>query len=286
MSRKILLISVILVLFIGVGVIIYFYAMPKANVQIITSPRNSVIRVGDQQIEQGKPMYIKKGTYQLTVEAPDFTAIRKEITTGDELKNYAFCLQPTNKSLDQYLEENPGDRLTCEGAGSQEYGEMSRKAIEAFPILEQLPYEDGTFIIGQGRNGNNEITLTVHYSTDKSKQEAVEWITKTSAGKPIPELVYFPDYVQTSRVGGVDSRLDVELRQKYPIILDLPLNLYIYKLGYRIDSSDPTGKSIKLTIESDTAEGRAGALRHIRTLGYNPTDYKIEFINYQERGLR
>lgn len=286
MSRKALVISITLLVLTGVATIVYFYAIPKANVQIITAPRNATVTIGDQRVEQSKPTYIKKGTYQLSVEAPNFTPARKEITIEDTLKTHSFCLEPTNKTIDQYLEENPDDRLTCEAAGGQEYKESTRKALEAYPILEKLPFEDGTYIIGQGRNENEEITLTLHYSTEKSKRDALEWLARNSAGKPLPEIVYFPDYIQTDRVSGKDSILDLGLRQKYSIILNLPLDLYIYKLGYRLDPSDSSSKSIILTIESDTAAGRIGALRHIRTLGYNPTDYKIEFINYQERSLK
>ncbi len=288
MSRKTLIVSIVILLAVtSLAAIIFFYVTPKPNIRVATSPQNSVIKIGEQQIEQNKPMYIKKGTYQLSIEAKDFTSVKKEIVIGDELQTLSFCLTSSGKTLEQYIEENPQDRLICEAAGGQAYNDFTKKLIGEYPILQQLPYEDGTFIIGQGRDAtNNNITLTIHYSTEKSKQEAMEWITKTAAGTPLPVFVYTQDYVQTDRVGGRDSQLDTELKQKYPIITSLPLNLYVYKIGYRIDQSDPSGKSIKLTIDSDTVTGRNDAIRHIRTLGYNPTDYKIEFINYQERNLR
>lgn len=287
MSRKTLILSLVILLALAsVAGIVYLYVLPKANVQIITSPRSSIIKIGDQQIEREKPTYVKKGTYQLSIEAPDFTSIHKQIVIDDNLKTYSFCLAPTNKTLERYLEEHPEDALTCEAAGGQEYNELTRQALEAYPILEKLPYEDGTFIIGQSRGQTNEIILTIHYSTERSKREALEWLTRAAVGKPLPPLSYIPDYVQTDRIDGVNSPFDTELQQKYPIITNLPLDLYIYKIGYRIDQSDPSGKSIKLTIDSDTAAGRLGALRHIRTLGYDPTDYKIEFINYEEAGLK
>lgn len=288
MSRKTITISIVILLaVISLGAATFFYISPKPNIRVVTSPQSSIIKIGEKQIEQGKQHYIKKGTYQLSIEAKDFTSVKKEIVIGDDLQTLSFCLTPNGKTPEQYIEENPQDRLICEAAGGQEYNEFTKKVIEEYPILEQLPYEDGTFIIGQGRDDETgDIVLTVHYSTEKSKQEAVEWINKTATGTPLPALVYTQDYVQTDRVGGKDSQLDTELKRKYPIITSLPLDLYIFKIGYRIDRSDSSGKSIKLTIDSDTVTGRIDAIRHIRTLGYNPTDYKIEFINYQERNLR
>lgn len=286
MQRKTIIIAIVVLLAIlSIGAIGFFYFTPKANIRVITSPQNSIIKIGDQQIERAKPTYIKKGVYELSVEAPNFTSVKKQVTIGDELETYSFCLTPTNTTLEKYLEEHPDDKLTCEAAGGQEYKDMTRQALEAYPILEKLPYEDGTFIIGQARGENNEIVLTVHYSTETSKREALEWLNKATGNKPLPTLTYTQDYVQTTRIS-VGGPLDTALRQKYPIIDNLPLDLYIYKIGYRIDQSDPSGRSIKLTIDSDTTAGRLGAIRHIRTLGYNPTDYKIEFINYQEGGLK
>jgi hypothetical protein len=64
-----------------------------------------------------------------------------------------------------------------------------------------------------------------------------------------------------------------------PITNDLPIENFIYTIGYRLDTSDPSGNSIILTV--DAAEGyRNGAIQAIRGLGYDPTKFKIEFKNY------
>ncbi|HEY5695643.1 MAG TPA: hypothetical protein VIQ80_02305 [Candidatus Saccharimonadales bacterium] len=69
------------------------------------------------------------------------------------------------------------------------------------------------------------------------------------------------------------------LSDKYPIVDKLPIQNYIYTIGYKADPADPSNNSIIITI--DAAPGyRNGALQAIRDLGYDPSQYKIEFYNY------
>lgn len=283
MNKKIIASVIVFLGLIGIAIfIIAAYVVKSDNVQVRVAPREATIKIGDQAISADKPTYIKPGTYPLSITANGFTPLHKDIAITDNLKQFAYCLTPTNMTLEEYMSKNPDDRLICEAAGGQEYNETAKKVIDQYPIVRSLPYEDGTFLIGQGLADNGkDIVLTVHYSTEKSKNEALEWINRKAKGQTILPIKYYEDYRQDDRIGGVDSTIDKVLVKKYPIVKNLPMNVFIYKLGYRIDQSDDTGQSIVLTIESDTASGRVAALKNIRTLGYNPTDYKIEFINFE-----
>ena len=65
-----------------------------------------------------------------------------------------------------------------------------------------------------------------------------------------------------------------------PIAKDLPYKTFFYSVGYRMDQSDPSGNSI--IIEIDAPEGyRQSALYRIRQLGYDPTDFTINFRDYE-----
>lgn len=67
---------------------------------------------------------------------------------------------------------------------------------------------------------------------------------------------------------------------KNPITQYLPLDNMVYTIGYKNDPTDPSNTSIILTV--DAAEGyRNGAIQGIRNLGYDPTQYKIQFNDYQ-----
>jgi hypothetical protein len=66
---------------------------------------------------------------------------------------------------------------------------------------------------------------------------------------------------------------------KNPITTALPLDNMIYTIGYISDLSDPSGNSIILTVSA--AEGyRNSAVEAIRNLGYDPTQFKIQFNDY------
>jgi hypothetical protein len=68
-------------------------------------------------------------------------------------------------------------------------------------------------------------------------------------------------------------------REKNPIVDLLPTSTLIYTIGYRNDNSDPSGNSIILTV--DAAPGyRNGAVQAIKDMGYDPTQFKIEFKGY------
>lgn len=71
------------------------------------------------------------------------------------------------------------------------------------------------------------------------------------------------------------------LVNKYPIIKNLPYDNFLYEIGYHLDNSDKSGKSIVLTITAINAMERRQAIQEIKTLGYNPINYKIEFIDFE-----
>lgn len=65
-----------------------------------------------------------------------------------------------------------------------------------------------------------------------------------------------------------------------PIARNLPYKTFFYSVGYRMDRTDPSGNSI--LIEIDAAEGyRQSAIYRIRQLGYDPTDFTINFRDYE-----
>lgn len=87
-------------------------------------------------------------------------------------------------------------------------------------------------------------------------------------------------YLQIEQQGGkAANQKGQALTDKYPIIDSLPIENYIYTIGYIADPSDPTNNSIILTV--DAAQGyRNGAIQAIRDLGYDPSKFKIKFYNY------
>lgn len=68
--------------------------------------------------------------------------------------------------------------------------------------------------------------------------------------------------------------------EKNPVIQVLPYKNFLYTIGYKNDLSDPTGKSIIVTVDAITGY-RNAAIRKLRELGHDPTQLKIEFTKYE-----
>lgn len=65
-----------------------------------------------------------------------------------------------------------------------------------------------------------------------------------------------------------------------PITSRLPYDTLLYTIGYRADPSDTSGNSI--IIEIDAMSGyRNAAIKKIRDFGFNPTNFKIIFRDYE-----
>jgi hypothetical protein len=100
--------------------------------------------------------------------------------------------------------------------------------------------------------------------------EAREWTAKNEAAQrkiqgEVEESVY-----QTGKL----------FAEKNPIARELPYRTFMYTIGYRMDQTDPSGNSI--IIEIDAREGhKQSALYQIRQLGYDPTDFTINFREYE-----
>lgn len=280
-SKKILIVIAIALAGIALfGFVLTTFIIKKDNIQVLVAPRNASVKIDDKVIEANKPTYIAPGNYSLSITADKFKTLQQDITVTDAFQGLAFCLVPTDRSAEDYIAANPDDAYICEGAAGQAYNKEAQAAIEKYPIIAKLPYEDGTFAIGQGVTEQNEVAIYVHYYGEKSKGEALDWIHRHQK-ENLPPIIYTDDYQQTDRIGGIGSPIDKTLTQKYPIVKLLPIDAYIFRLGYRIDPSDQSGESIKLTIAADTPSGRMAALQELHARGYNPVDYKIEFINFE-----
>lgn len=120
-------------------------------------------------------------------------------------------------------------------------------------------------------------TLWVNSSTDRysillesDSEEGKKWYTEHQS-----------EYL---RIRQQNERY-IEEKGKYfhqlnPIASKLPYRTFMYTIGYRADQSDPTGNSIIIEIDAPE-EYRQSAIYRIRQLGYDPTDFTINFRDYE-----
>jgi hypothetical protein len=85
-------------------------------------------------------------------------------------------------------------------------------------------------------------------------------------------------YKKNEEFGAIEARQTGEfMRAKYPIIKSIPYEDPYFKIAYKIENND----SITLTIDTQSPRYRYFAVQKIRELGYDPTDYTIEFSDFR-----
>jgi hypothetical protein len=139
--------------------------------------------------------------------------------------------------------------------------------------------KEGKYIVKGTKEGFNDFSTSIYIDKDHhsvnvplvaSSDSAKQW-QKDNLSK----------YTDLEGSAGQAANDEGEaFATKNPITTVLPFENLIYTIGYRADPSDPTGNSIILEI--DAAEGyRNAAVEQIRNLGYDPTDFKINFRDYK-----
>ncbi|OYW85275.1 hypothetical protein B7Z17_02580 [Candidatus Saccharibacteria bacterium 32-49-10] len=103
-------------------------------------------------------------------------------------------------------------------------------------------------------------------------------IPETSDAKKLYEEIR-GEYTAVEAVAGISAEENGALfAEKNPLTRQLPYTNMLFSIGYRLDPADPTGDSIIVTIDAPPVY-RTEAVTQITNWGYNPVDYKINFIN-------
>jgi hypothetical protein len=137
-------------------------------------------------------------------------------------------------------------------------------------------FEPGTYTLRASKPGFenisrdftiNETQKTLVVAPTAISPEAKEWAKKNA------DKIQNQQQIHAAEIGR-------DFNRRNPIAIHLPYKTFFYSVGYRMDKSDPSGNSI--IIEIDAPEGyRQSALYRIRQLGYDPTDFTINFRNYE-----
>lgn len=108
---------------------------------------------------------------------------------------------------------------------------------------------------------------------------------------PDAEYVIYPNFQCTDSLIQAQQQADA-LNAEYPIMKDLPIKIDYFKDGvgqhinYNIEGDLSTfadgSSSFKIIITDYTGGKYEEALERIRSLGYNPDDYVIEYLDYSE----
>lgn len=128
-------------------------------------------------------------------------------------------------------------------------------------------------------NGFRTITGELDVRTDGTQTALVAGLMPETAEATSLYNKITDEYTAIEIIAGQNAEENgVAFIDKNPITRQLPYKNMLFTIGYRTDPADPTGDSIIVTIDAP-AIYRTEAVTQITNWGYNPVDYKINFIN-------
>lgn len=87
--------------------------------------------------------------------------------------------------------------------------------------------------------------------------------------------------IERENLGGIRAQQEGNVfRNNNPILSVLPYKGVLYDINYSINPND--SERIMVQISANTSHKRSLAIQKIRSLGYEPTDYVIDFVDLRE----
>lgn len=153
--------------------------------------------------------------------------------------------------------------------------EIDNKVVKDKEVLLTLGKHSYRVSYDGFRTASGEIVVR----DDGKKTPIVAGLTpESSAAKKLYAEIR-SEYTAIEAVAGISAEENGALfAEKNPLTRQLPYTNMLFSIGYRLDPADPTGDSIIITIDAPPVY-RTEAVTQITNWGYNPVDYKINFIN-------
>lgn len=263
------------------GVILGLYVYNTNTVPIIVAPTGAKIYLDGKEITNESRQWVRSGESTIKITADGYETLEEKLSEqGGNLDEYIFCLSPVSDAAFKNYEDNERDRVLCEGYEGRRYDELTRRAIEKNPLINYLPFNNGLFSIGQGKSVKyptdpEQSGVYVHYYNDASLEDAKQWISARVDISKI-EVIYTKDYSdnRTAGVGGVQFYED--LAKNYPLVTKLPYKDPYYRISYRSNDAN----DFSLVVYTPSPRYRYAALQQIRAFGYDPSDFIVDFVNY------
>lgn len=279
MTRKNITILVSIASVFGLIIIgLVFYNTQTAPIRV--APENAKIRIDGKEVVNNSRQWIKWSDHTVEISADGFETLTEKLSEqGAQQDDYLFCLNPISDRAKATLSSKKNTAI-CDGVGGRYQKVLAKKAYDNNPILNDIPFNEGLFSIGQGLSQKENKTkddfgIYVHYYNDESLADAKKWISDRADITKL-EVIYIKDYHDTRVAGELKTADYKALESNFPIVKYLPYKDPYYLIGYRSTNS----KDLRLVIYTSSPRYRYAALQQLAVLGYNQTDYDIEFVDY------
>jgi uncharacterized membrane protein len=137
----------------------------------------------------------------------------------------------------------------------------------------------GTYTVKASSDGFSSREKRIEV-TEKKKQNVVSLALspQSDSAKKWAEA-HQQDYKNNEFYGAIEAQENGKIfSDKHPVVKVLPYNDPYFQLDYR---QDKDSDQITLTISTSSPRYRYFAIQKLRQLGYDPTDYKIDFKDFK-----
>ena len=136
----------------------------------------------------------------------------------------------------------------------------------------------GNYTIKAEKEGFASQSASVQVTANKTQNVAAFSLSPESSDAKKWADSHQADYKRNEQFGAIQARNDGKyFSDKNPITTKLPFNDPYFTIGYRVNKDN----SIVLTVETPSPRYRFYAIEKIRLMGYDPTDFTIEFRDFK-----
>ncbi len=171
-----------------------------------------------------------------------------------------------------FFSRNDKTILTIQSAPARVNLTLNDKRINRFNGTVHL--DPGTYNIVIDREGFESYTDTITVNEENINLQ-VGLTPLTADARNIAERES-QRYTDLEAIAGEQAALKgQEIRLENPIITVLPHKSVLYTIDYSIEEDE----NVVIEISANTANNRSQAIKKIKNLGYEPSDYYIKFTN-------
>lgn len=137
------------VLFVGIVIAIIATQVWQASspVTIDKLPTDAKVFINDREVS-GSRTNLANGRYTVRAEKSGFATSEQTVLITDTSKSIVVSLSPESDEAKKWAEANSNAYLEQEARTQKQIGEAGAKNVEQNPIIEKLPINNYTYIVG------------------------------------------------------------------------------------------------------------------------------------------
>lgn len=168
------LISIFTLIVLLMIVIVNLTRIGKNKINLTILPTYATATMNGEKIPNKTTLYLKPGDYSFEVKAEDFVTMKKTVHIK-ESQHLDLALLPANNDGRAWVQQNSKLYTNVEERGGTAAREKGAALINRYPVVELLPYSDGSFNLGYVTpDGTAEsFKITVHATTPLGRQLAL-----------------------------------------------------------------------------------------------------------------